>query len=77
LNEHDDVIEMQTMKIRPPQNVLANSVPVCKHDFSNWPCSRKCPWQLLRPVILQYNLCSYTHETHMYDAIAHGSWNAL
>jgi len=27
LSEHDDVIERQTIKVCPPQNLLANSVP--------------------------------------------------
>jgi len=29
LNEHDDVIETQTIKICPLQSFLANSVPAC------------------------------------------------
>jgi len=32
LNEHDDVIETQTIKIRSPQSFLANSVPASAQE---------------------------------------------
>jgi len=37
LNEHDDVIETQTIKICPLQSFLANSVPDYSHTYTDSP----------------------------------------